>query len=191
MLFCTSLVAIAGSWKSSSAPTTLRIFNMKRKSIICELNFPSPILNVKMNRKRLVVVAIDKIYVYEITTLRKLNVIDTLENPRGVAALSSSSENNLFACPSQQNRGDLLVFDLLKMTPKCLLTAHKSPISMVSFSEDGCLVATASERGTIIRVFDISTMTCCYQFRRGCFAADITSIWFQSESGISCCFKYQ
>jgi len=180
MLFCTSLVAVVGE-RSPLPRTTLRILNTKRDSIICELSFSSPILNIKMNRKRLVVVVVDRIYVYEIATLKELNVIDTSENPSGIVALSAS-ENSLLACPSQQNKGDLLVFDALTMVPKCVLAAHRSPISVIAFNDTGTLVATASDRGTVIRVFNLSNLTCCHEFRRGCFSARITSLSFSRDS---------
>jgi hypothetical protein len=55
----------------------------KRKSIICELLFPSSILAVKMNRKTLVIVLETEIYTYDISNMRLLHVIETTPNPEG------------------------------------------------------------------------------------------------------------
>ena len=65
MLFSTSLVAIVGTGQDAS-PRLLQIVNTKRESTICELTFISGILAVKLNRKRLVVVLEEHIYIYDI-----------------------------------------------------------------------------------------------------------------------------
>ncbi|KAK2858443.1 autophagy protein, partial [Arthroderma sp. PD_2] len=75
MLFSTSLVAIILS------PRRLQITNTKRQSIICELTFPTTVLAVRLNRKRLVIVLEDQIYVYDIQTMKLLYTIETSPNP--------------------------------------------------------------------------------------------------------------
>ncbi|EEB88472.1 hypothetical protein MPER_13673 [Moniliophthora perniciosa FA553] len=51
--------------------------------MICELLFPSSILAVKMNRKTLVIVLESEIYIYDISNMRLLHVIETTPNPEG------------------------------------------------------------------------------------------------------------
>ena len=51
--------------------------------MICELLFPSSILAVKLNRKTLVVVLEVEIYIYDISTMRLMHVIETSPNPNG------------------------------------------------------------------------------------------------------------
>ena len=53
--------------------------------MICELLFPSSILAVKLNRKSLVIVLEMEIYVYDISNMRLLHVIETTPNPEGVS----------------------------------------------------------------------------------------------------------
>lgn len=52
--------------------------------MICELLFPSSILAVKLNRKTLVIVLEAEIYIYDISNMRLLHVIETTPNPEGV-----------------------------------------------------------------------------------------------------------
>lgn len=63
--------------------------------MICELLFPSSILAVKLNRKTIVIVLEVEIYIYDISNMRLLHVIETTPNPEGVchdfAFLASSS----------------------------------------------------------------------------------------------------
>ena len=51
--------------------------------MICELLFPSSILSVKLNRKTLVIVLETEIYIYDISNMRLLHVIETTSNPEG------------------------------------------------------------------------------------------------------------
>ena len=52
--------------------------------MICELLFPSSILAVKLNRKILVIVLEAEIYIYDISNMRLLHVIETTPNPEGM-----------------------------------------------------------------------------------------------------------
>lgn len=106
MLFCTSLIALVGAAdQPQSSPRKLQIVNTKvrltyihsthlnltgqRQSMICELLFPSSILAVKMNRKTLVVILENEIYIYDISNMRLMHVIETTPNPEGMSILLS------------------------------------------------------------------------------------------------------
>jgi len=89
MLFSSvSLVALVGG--SSDRPAFsqhwMRLVNTKRKTTVCELKFPTPILNVKMNRKRLVVVLSDRIDVFDLTNMKLVESVQTAPNPTGFFA---------------------------------------------------------------------------------------------------------
>lgn len=84
MLFCTSLVALVGIGNQPAmSPRRLHIINTKRNSVICELTFPTAVLSVKMNRKRLVVVLEEAIHIYNISNMKLLHSIETSPNPTG------------------------------------------------------------------------------------------------------------
>lgn len=55
----------------------------QRQSIICELLFPTSILGVKLNRKRMVVILEEEIYIYDVSTMKLLHTIETSPNPNG------------------------------------------------------------------------------------------------------------
>lgn len=56
----------------------------QRQSTICELTFPTTVLAVRMNRKRLVVILEDQIYLYDISNMKLLYTIETSPNPNGI-----------------------------------------------------------------------------------------------------------
>ncbi|KAI0441477.1 protein-vacuolar targeting protein Atg18 [Xylaria telfairii] len=203
MLFSTSLVALILS------PRHLIIQNTKRGSVICELSFPSAVLAVRLNRKRLCVVLEDSIYLYDIANMSLLQRIDTSPNPGAICALSPSSENCYFAYPLPKPRddagekrprhappaslsyapvtsGDVLIFDTLTLKVINVVEAHRTPLSCIALNNDGTLLATASETGTIIRVFSIPTGQKLYQFRRGTYPSTIYSMSFNMASSLLC-----
>ncbi|KAK0430149.1 WD40 repeat-like protein [Armillaria gallica] len=206
MLFCTSLIALVGAAdQPHSSPRKLQIVNTKRQSMICELLFPSSILAVKLNRKTLVIVLETEIYIYDISNMRLLHVIETTANPEAICALSPSADSSYLAYPSpvpsptsplaapppvasssqpQTQSGDVLLFSTRSLTVANVIQAHKSPISFLSINSSGSLLATASDKGTVIRVWSIPGAEKLYQFRRGTREARIYSINFNLVSSL-------
>ncbi|ORX96135.1 WD40 repeat-like protein [Basidiobolus meristosporus CBS 931.73] len=201
MLFCTSLVALVGAGEQPAfSPRRLQIANTKRESTICELTFPTTILAVKLNRRRLVVILEEQIYVYDISNMKLLHIIETSPNPHAVCALSPSNDNCYLVYPSPSPSpsspfsspavaashgsasGDILCFDTISLQNVNYIQAHKSPVSCISVSSDGTMVATASDKGTVIRVFSLPNFQRLYQFRRGSYPAHIYSISFNIVS---------
>ncbi|KAL8707631.1 MAG: hypothetical protein Q9220_007369 [cf. Caloplaca sp. 1 TL-2023] len=204
MLFSTSLVAVVPS------PRRLQIRNTKRQSIICELTFPTTVLAVRLNRKRLAVVLEDQIYLYDISNMKLLQTIETSPNPNAIVALSPSSESCYLAYPLPQKSppsnlqgahvphlppgsahippttGDVLLFDTIKLEAINVAEAHRSPLSCISLNNEGTLLATASDKGTIIRVFAVPSAKKLYQFRRGSMPSRIYSMAFNATSTLLC-----
>lgn len=201
MLFCTSLIALVGAAdQPQSSPRKLQIVNTKRGSTICELLFPSSILAVKLNRKTLVIVLETEIYIYDISNMKLLHVIETAPNPEAICALSPSSDNSYLAYPSnipspsapastsassstaQSQSGDVLIFSTATKTVANVIQAHKAPISFLAINSTGTMLATASDKGTVIRVWSLPNAEKLYQLRRGTREARIHSITFNVMS---------
>ncbi|KAI1343806.1 WD40 repeat-like protein [Xylariaceae sp. FL0016] len=202
MLFSTSLVALILS------PRHLIIQNTKRASVICELTFPSAVLAVRLNRKRLSVVLEDEIYLYDIANMTLLTNISTSPNPGAICALSPSSDNCYLAYPLPKARdntddkrpshappaslyapvtsGDVLIYDTLTLKAVNVIEAHRSPLSCIALNNEGTLLATASETGTIIRVFSVPKGQKLFQFRRGTYPSTIYSMSFNAASSLLC-----
>lgn len=203
MLFCTSLVALVGLGDQTDlSPRRLQIVNTKRQSTICELTFPTSLLAVKLNRKRLIAVLEQQIYVYDISNMKLLHTIETSPNPAAICALSASSEHCYIAYPSPtpslESRqvpphapgstthvpvsGDVLVYDAVTLQPVNIIEAHKAPLAAMSINSEGTMLATASDKGTIIRVFSIPDAQKLFQFRRGSLPAKIHAMNFNLAS---------
>ncbi|KAI9836418.1 MAG: autophagy protein [Sarea resinae] len=202
MLFSTSLVALILS------PRRLQITNTKRQSTICELTFPTTVLAVRLNRKRLVVVLEDQIYLYDISNMKLLYTIETSPNPHAICALSPSSDHCYLAYPRPQQAapsgftppshappsathiaptsGEVLLFDAIKLEAVNVIEAHRAPLSCITLNSEGTILATASDKGTIIRVFSVPDAQKLYQFRRGSMPSRIYSMSFNTTSTLLC-----
>jgi len=188
MLFTTSLVAIVGSGeKINSSQRRLQIANTKRNSTICELSFGSAILAIKLNRKSIVVVLEEFIYVYDIGNMHLLETIDTCPNPNAICSLSPSPEKCYLAYPGGTTiSGDLVIYDTTQQQKVCIITAHKSALSCIQFNYSGEMIATASDKGTVIRVFSSQTADLLFQFRRGTYPVHIFSLSFNLSDTFLC-----
>ncbi|GMM33472.1 phosphoinositide binding protein [Saccharomycopsis crataegensis] len=211
MLYVTSLLAVVGIGEHPNmSPRRLKIINTKRQSTICELTFPTTILSVKLNRERMVVVLEQQIYIYDVSSMKLLHTIETLPNPHGLVALSPIIEHNFLAYPSPPANknglslntvnevaatglqpanssitsrvGDVIIFDAKSLQPLCVIEAHKAGLAAISLSSDGLLLASASVKGTIIRVFSVETGEKLYQFRRGTYGTKIYSLSFSDDN---------
>ncbi|KAJ3695415.1 hypothetical protein LUZ60_000792 [Juncus effusus] len=179
MLFSSSLIAIVGSGENPSlSPRRLCLFNTATGSSLKELNFLTSIVAVRFNRKRLIVVLQEKTYIYDLNSIAILDEIDTVPNTKGLCAFAPNSEGCYLAIPASTNRGSVLVYNTLELQSHCQIDAHRSVLNALVFSSTGTYLATASEKGTIIRVHLVSQATKSYSFRRGTYSSTIYSLAF-------------
>ncbi|XP_031384433.1 autophagy-related protein 18b isoform X2 [Punica granatum] len=179
MLFNTSLLAIVGAGEQPSlSPRRLVLFNTTTGTPLRELNFLTSVLAIRLNRKRLVVVLQDKTFIYDTNSVAMLDTVDTVPNLKGICAFSPNSDGCFLALPASTTRGLVLVYNVMELRPHCEIDAHRSPLAAMVLSSDGKYLATASEQGTLIRVYLVSEATKSFSFRRGTYPSTIYSLSF-------------
>jgi WD40 repeat protein len=77
--------------------------------------------------------------------------------------------------------------ELLNRDKSHLINAHDGNINAIALNMDGSRLATASEKGTLIRVFNTYTGEKVQEVRRGAEKAYIYSISFSPDSKFFCC----
>ncbi|XP_068631674.1 WD repeat domain phosphoinositide-interacting protein 2 isoform X2 [Battus philenor] len=163
-LFSSSLVAIV----TVAAPRKLIVCQCKKGMEICNYSYSNTILAVKLNRSRLVVCLEESLHIHNIRNMKLLHTIrDTPPNPRGLCALTANEDCCYMAYPGSSAVGEVQIFDAVHLNAKCVLSAHDSPLAALAWSACGRRLATASERGTVIRVFAVPERTRLFEFRRG------------------------
>ena len=111
---------------------------------------------------------------YETKTTTRATEETTTNGPNKVQALHPTAPNpfalaclrdSLLALPAQSTGQVHLIS--LSGGSKRVLRAHKTALRCMALSPDGTLLATTSEQGTLIRVFDTRTLDQVAEFRRG------------------------
>lgn len=72
----------------------------------------------------------------------------------------------------------LSIPDELQVVKHSEITAHNNELMAVTLSPDGNLVATTSEKGTVVRIFNVNNNELQYVFRRGTESAKILTLQF-------------
>ena len=174
--------------------------------LVCELTFYHRVLAVKLTRDRICVVLCDRIHVYNFGTLKLLDTISTGSNHLGLLCISKEMETDgnvahnysglVLVCPTTQE-GQVRV-KLYKARKSFLIDAHKGKLAAMALTENGSHLATASERGTIVRLFSINTRnptdkslpkmgSLLKEFRRGFEQARIESLSFSLDKSWLAC----
>eukprot|EP01137_Pigoraptor_chileana_P036629 Opistho-2@32558 len=162
-------------------PNKAVIWDERRRMIFAEIKTDSPVTAVKLSPAHLLVATETKIRVYSIRDKKLLLEIETALNTEGIVALSKNEQNPLVAFPRRQS-GTVSVADIRRLAILCVISAHKTGIRKLSFDASAEIIATASERGTLIRLFESRTGIGLRELRRGSLGSRIDDISFSPDS---------
>ncbi|XP_051987261.1 WD repeat domain phosphoinositide-interacting protein 1-like isoform X1 [Xyrauchen texanus] len=183
-LFSSSLVVVV----SQSMPRRMNVYHFKKGTEICNYSYSNNILAVRLNRQRLVVCLEESIYIHNIKDMKLLKtLLSTPSNPSGLCALSINHSNSFLAYPGSDTIGEIIVYDANNLSTVTMIPAHDSPLAAITFSASGTKLASASERGTVIRVFSIPEGLRLFEFRRGMKRyVSISSLSFSPDAQFLC-----
>nr|KYP74319.1 WD repeat domain phosphoinositide-interacting protein 3 [Cajanus cajan] len=105
-----------------------------------------------------------------------LHQIETIANPKGLCDLSHVSATMVLVCPGLQ-KGQVRVEHYASKRTKFIM-AHDSRIASFALTHDGRLLATASSKGTLVRLFNTLDGSLLQEVRRGADRAEIYSLAF-------------
>lgn len=135
---------------------------------------------VRLRRDRVVVALDRRVYTYNFADLTLVDHVETTENPRGLCALCALPSSNVLAVPGAvPGRVRVELYDLKKTT---LIAAHETALACIALNPNGSRLATASEKGTLIRVYDTSSGELLQELRRGTDKADVYCLAFNASS---------
>lgn len=107
---------------------------------------------------------------------------DATENPRKLMELAVSENCGHLAFPGKADNGSVRIFDVFQLEDVALIQASNTPLAYLKFDPTGSRIATASIKGTCIRVYDSANGTKLYEFRRGFKEVRIVSLSFSVDS---------
>ncbi|CAL9237316.1 unnamed protein product [Arabidopsis halleri] len=178
MLFRCNILALVGG--GSDPPCKVMIWDDHQNRCIGELSFRSDVRSVRLRRDRIIVVLEQKIFVYNFADLKLMHQIETIANPKGLCAVSQGAGSLVLVCPGLQ-KGQVRVEHYASKRTKFIM-AHDSRIACFALTQDAHLLATASSKGTLLRVFNTADGTLLQEVRRGADRAEIYSLAFSSDA---------
>lgn len=107
--------------------------------------------------------------------------ISEITSTKHIDFADSSNENLNNDLKDFEIIGDISTFNNCS-SPPIHIHAHNHPIAVMKFSPDGSLLATASEKGTVIRIFDTVNGRQLSAFRRGSIPSNILSFAFSPDN---------
>lgn len=187
MLFRSNLFAVVGGGEFPAfPPEKVLVWDDHQCKWIGELGFHSRVLGVKLRRDKIVVALKNKIFIYNFEDLKQLQQLEYVDNPLGLCALSSQQDRAVLVCPGLQ-LGQIRIEHLDHRRTNFISQAHTSSLACIGLSLDGHLVASASEKGTLIRVWRTAPRETTGDFlelelRRGSDRAQIYSVAFSPSN---------
>ena len=189
MLQRTNILAFVGNGDKESdlCINKLIIWDDHQIKKISELQFSSEILNIKIKLDKIIAATVDNnLYVIELSKLDILNIFQLYQNSKGLFAISSNNEILVLAFP-YRHKGYVKIknYNNKKIIPN--INAHDNDISFLNLSTEGNLLATTSEKGTLIRIFSTFDGALIQELRRGAKSAIIHCINFDLKSKFLAC----
>ncbi|KAL1509504.1 hypothetical protein ABEB36_004223 [Hypothenemus hampei] len=195
MLFRSNILAmVPGGPHCKNPENILQIIDDTQKKIAMQIKFASEVKSVRLRRDKLIVVLLKKIHVFSfLHPTEELFFLRTRNNPHGLCEVSplQSSHKQILVFPGQKI-GSIEIVDLSNATKgysiaPVYITAHQNELSCLAVNQQGTRIASASENGTLIRVWDTFSRNKLVELRRGADPAIIHCLNFSLDSEFLCC----
>nr|CAB3267705.1 WD repeat domain phosphoinositide-interacting protein 4-like [Phallusia mammillata] len=191
MLHRTSLLAIVGGGSRAKFPVNVvKIWDDSEKKFVLQYKFSQAVLNVHMCNDKIIIALKSCIYVFSFPNdSKQLLQVDTRYNPLGLCEVGPLGERHVLATMGHAV-GCIQIIDLSILgkdsSSPISINAHQTDVACLALNSQGTVVATASEKGTLIRLFDTTTRQKLVELRRGSDQAVLHSINFNPSSSYLC-----
>lgn len=125
------------------------------------------------------VVLESKIFVFQLKDLTLCDKFKTGANSKGLCCLSFE-DAIVLACPDII-RGNAII-KLYSENSERNINAHDTSLACMALNKNGSLLATASDKGTLIRIFNTKNKELIVELRRGIDRAEIYCLVFHHSS---------
>ena len=200
MHFRTNFMALVGGGINPKWPKNqVKLWDDHTQRVIETLSYTGDVVAVRFRNDKLVVVLINKVYVYNFADMTLIDCLETSKNEEGLCALNPETTTGVVAIPDKdegavrvrrycQNVASGQGVDLIYPA------AHKTPVMTLALSRNGEYLATAGQCGTKIKIWSTKTeegeeqkqnaapLVPIYTVRRGLDRAVIKELVFSKTS---------
>lgn len=185
MLLKTNILALVGGGPTPAFVTnSVVIWDDSKGKEAAEIQFSSEVENVLLKRDRIVCICGGFIYIYNF-----LNFEEIYKGPYnceipGIIAVNKYDKYSVLAFP-HSTVGYVKVMS--SHLSDIIINAHESSLANLALNFKGDLLATCSNKGTLIRIFETENGTLLQELRRGSDETHINSITFSLNNQFLCC----
>ena len=141
----------------------LIVWDDQKKNVLGEISYNTKILNACITKKNIITLCENKIYIYNFESLTLIKSIN-INNSSNL--ISIGLEDSDYLIYPGEDTGSVTVIKL--NSDYCNnIKAHNHNIEHLHLSNDGKYFVSASEKGTLIRIFNVETGEQVHQVRRG------------------------
>ncbi|TFK94689.1 hypothetical protein K466DRAFT_509062 [Polyporus arcularius HHB13444] len=205
-----SLLFLVGGGRSPRyPPNKVILWDDALAQEVAELEFREKVRGLACRRGWLAVALRRRVVVFQVgETVARYGEWDTCDNMRGLLALATAAYSTLLAIPGHQ-MGHIQLVHLPPCPPPqpigppsstppprpppaptkhpvSIIAAHTSALTTLSVPPSGRLLATTSDRGTLVRIWDTNTGKLVKEFRRGSDKAEIYGVAFRPDEREVC-----
>jgi len=184
MLFRTNIfamVCVCEDNYTSADKFKVKVYDDAKKRFIGELRSKNEVKGLALRRDIIVMVCEFAIYVYTNDKMRIILHLTTKGNPRGLCALASTCNPWILCCPGQST-GTVRVQVGQDDRATHVFAAHQTQLAALVVNPSGTMVATASEKGTVCKVFNTSDGQILFRLRRSTRPAGISCLQFSHDN---------
>ena len=184
------LALVGGGSNPNFDKNKVILYDDSKEKIVTEIIVTYNVLNVKLKRTMIFIIGDNQINVFSFSNnYLKIDTIYTYENKTGIMGIALESNINLICYPSAVGEVTLKNYDIKKEDKYETKTikAHNNEIMAITLNNDGSLLATTSNQGTIIRIYQTNNLSLIQELRRGSQASEIFSLAFNYNSKYLAC----
>ena len=180
----TNILGLLGGGKYPAyGQTKIILWDDHQQKQLTQFNFLNYVNSLSLMNKFIIISVEKKIFLFDFKTHNHITTLETGPNPKGLFAMNPTGEYLAFPGVIV---GEIYLFNTTtNETSK--IQAHNSEIACMTISDDGSLLASASQKGTLIRLFSTADGKLLKELRRGSGEAMIFSLSFNKTNQYIAC----
>lgn len=173
------LLLVKGSEHDMKTPGNVLIFwDDKANDETGRYKFDMNINKVKMRKDMIFTVHDTCVNIFALDSMDVVKKVMTKANPYSIFTCSYGESIRVLAYPSADRKAGFFTMYNLASNREKIVEAHSHDIECLEMDYSGTMIASASKKGTIIRVFRVKDGSVLQELRRGIDNARISSLSF-------------
>ncbi|KAJ3439968.1 wd-repeat protein interacting with phosphoinosides wipi -related [Anaeramoeba flamelloides] len=185
LLYRSELMFFVGNGTKQFSKKQVFIWDDQKSKIIAELCFTSPVESLHVREDILLVVNQQQTQIINLKDLEPIKDYETYQNSKGIASVCGDPREKVFAILGKKKNCVRIIKYNMRNQPifeNEIENVHNHPLHVIQLNYNGSLLATTSDEGTRIRIFDVISKKKLFELRRGSSPAKIFNIAFNFNS---------